>query len=133
MGSVDAAHSASAHHHHQDGLRQRVLFVVAVLGNHSQPRAAELRRPVALFAGFRGRDEPVALHRGLNRPGVIVEDDAQQLARAGHLALYPARGARRHVTLDAQDAGVRRDPVGRKLRLHDMAGFDRKTGAPPCT
>ena len=76
---------------------------------------------MAALADFARRTQ--ALHRGWDWRGVAVKDHFKQLLGAVHLGANVGCGARTNMTIGAGDMGMRRDIVGGKLGMHDMAGL----------
>jgi hypothetical protein len=82
---------------------------------------------MALFAGVLSR--PQILHRGVDRPVIVVENIGDQLVRAVDLGLDEMLRAGTDVTLDARHPGVGPALVGHELRVHrGMANLAAKLG-----
>ena len=111
--------------HQQDGLGEGVLLVVGVLGDDLEAILGELLRPMAGLAGF-ARGAQVAHGRG-NGPRVVVQDDGENLAQAGELALNEPGGAGADVAGHAVHPRVGRALVSRVFGLHHgVAGLAAK-------
>ena len=115
----------------EDGLRFGVRGVVSKVRFDQQLVAVEARGSVAAFAGV-ARGAQTADRRG-NRRGIVgndfwrkrrkrMERDFNELLGAVDLGIDVGLSAGSDVAIDAGHVGVRRDLVGRKLRLHHMAG-----------
>ena len=114
--------SAQMQHHHR--LRLGILLVVGKLRLDQQFFADELGRRVAALTDYaRGTQ---VLDRRLNRRGVFVEADLEKLFGAVDLGAEVGLRARADMALDTCHMRVRRDLVGRVLRMHHMAALPAK-------
>jgi hypothetical protein len=90
MGAVNPTLRAAADLHQEHGFSPRIGFVILEMGDDAQTRSGDFFAGVALLASFGRGDQPIRFHRRFDGPGIVVEDDAHELARACHLTANPA-------------------------------------------
>src|ERR1700730_6838496 len=120
---MDATESSAAHRHHQNSLGAGIRLIILKFRDDPKARSNSLLARMTLLASVRRWNQPIALHRRLDRTRKRFEHDGRELTRAGHLALNPPRCARRDMAGDTSQLAVRRPLMSGKLGLHDVAAL----------
>jgi hypothetical protein len=127
MGRVNASQSSPSDVHQQHGFGAAVGYIILIGRDHAEAWPDRCVPLVAMFTSFRGGDQLVILHRGLNGPRVTIEHHRHQLAGARHFGLQPAGGSGCDVAIGAgQGLMGRLSGVGGELGLHNVAGLAAK-------